>query len=218
MSLNFLNVNVLRLMFTCLLIAGCSSTYYAAWEALGKEKRDLLKNNIEKARQDQTVVQENFKDALTRLKELTGFESGDLDEMYNSLKQDYEACTNRAEILRNRIRSVNEVAQDLFVEWQNEISQIGNAVMKRDSEKKLQTTQKRYADLYKAMQRAEKQMDPVLAKLNDNVLYLKHNLNAQAVGALDREVQTIDREIQQLIKDMEVSIMKSDEFLAAYER
>ena len=177
-----------------------------------------LKNNIEKARQDQTVVQENFKDALTRLKELTGFESGDLDKMYNSVKQDYEECTNRAEILRNRIRSVNEVAQDLFVEWQNEISQIGNAGMKRDSEKKLQTTQKRYADLYKAMQRAEKQMDPILAKLKDNVLYLKHNLNAQAVNALDREIQTIDREIQQLIKDMEVSIMKSDEFLATYER
>lgn len=207
---------LLRIIIPCLILAGCSTTYYAAWEALGKEKRDLLKDNVEKARHDQAVVQEDFKDALTRLKELTGVDGGQLETIYSAVKRDYDECTERAETLRNRIQNVNDVANDLFVEWQRELTQIDNASMKRDSEKKLQSTQKRYADLYKAMQRAEKQMDPVLIKLRDNVLYLKHNLNAQTVGALDGEVKSIEGEIQKLIKDMAISIAKSDEFLASF--
>lgn len=200
----------------CLLIAGCSSTYYAAWEAMGKEKRDLLRDNVEKARRDQSTAQEEFKDALTRLKELTGFQGGDLEKTYDAVKKDYDRCTERAETLRSRVKTVNEVANDLFVEWQREIAQIESGSMKRDSEKKLQKTQERYADLYDAMQRAEKQMDPVLSKLKDNVLYLKHNLNAQAIGALDKEVLSIEQEVQKLIRDMETSIAKSDEFLASF--
>ena len=37
------------------------------------------------------------------------------------------------------------------------------------------------------MKRAEQSMQPVLRTLRDNVLYLKHNLNAQAIGALRGE-------------------------------
>ena len=203
-------------LVTCLLIVGCSSTYYAAWEAMGKEKRDLLRDNVEKARRDQSTAQEDFKDALTRLKELTGFQGGDLEKTYDAVKEDYERCNERAETLRSRVKTVNEVANDLFVEWQREIAQIESGSMKRDSEKKLQMTQERYAGLYEAMQRAEKQMDPVLSKLKDNVLYLKHNLNAQAIGALDKEVLSIEQEVQKLIRDMETSIAKSDEFLASF--
>lgn len=206
----------LGFLFTCLLIVGCSSTYYAAWEAMGKEKRDLLRDNVEKARRDQTTAQEEFKDALTRLKELTAFQGGELEKAYDAVKTDYERCNERAETLRSRIKTVNEVANDLFVEWQREIAQIESGSMKRDSESKLQTTQARYADLYDAMQRAEKQMNPVLSKLKDNVLYLKHNLNAQAIGALDKEVLSIEQEVQKLIRDMETSIAKSDEFLASF--
>lgn len=206
----------LGFLFTCLLIVGCSSTYYAAWEAMGKEKRDLLRDNVEKARRDQTTAQEEFKDALTRLKELTAFQGGELEKAYDAVKNDYDRCNERAETLRSRIKTVNEVANDLFVEWQREIAQIESGSMKRDSESKLQTTQARYADLYDAMQRAEKQMNPVLSKLKDNVLYLKHNLNAQAIGALDKEVLSIEQEVQKLIRDMETSIAKSDEFLASF--
>ena len=55
---------------------GCRSTYYKAWEKFGVYKRDLLKKNVEEARDDQKKATEQFKDALTRLKELYGFEGG----------------------------------------------------------------------------------------------------------------------------------------------
>ena len=56
-------------------------------------------------------------------------------------------------------------------------------------------------------------MGPVLAHLNDYVLYLKHNLNAQAIGTLRKEVTRIEISVKELIRDMENSISEADQFL-----
>ena len=63
------------------------------------------------------------------------------------------------------------------------------------------------------MRRAEQSIAPVLAVLKDNVLYLKHNLNARAVGALKGELNQVDRNVQALIGAMEASIRESDAFI-----
>ena len=56
-------------------------------------------------------------------------------------------------------------------------------------------------------------MQPVLTALNDNVLYLKHNLNASAIGALQGEFDKIKRDIELLIKEMNGAIAQSSEFI-----
>src|SRR6478672_5482682 len=75
-----------------MMITACRSTYYAAWEKFGVYKRDLLKRKVEAARDDQKAAGEQFKDALTRLKEMYGFQGGDLEKTYNSLQRDYDRC------------------------------------------------------------------------------------------------------------------------------
>lgn len=197
-----------------LVLSGCSTAYYKTMEAFGQEKRDLLRSNVEAAREEQVEAQEEFKDALTQLKELTQFEGGELEDTYNELKDDYEDCEDRANAVRDRIAKVDKIAEDLFAEWEKEIAQISNAKMKQDSAKKRRATQQRYAGLHTALQSSEKRMDAVLVRFRDNVLYLKHNLNAQAVGALDTEVVSIEKDVAALIKDMEASIAKADDFIA----
>jgi hypothetical protein len=56
-------------------------------------------------------------------------------------------------------------------------------------------------------------MEPVLAALNDNVLYLKHNLNAKAVAALQVEFRAIEDDIEVLIAEMRKSIASSNAFI-----
>ena len=56
-------------------------------------------------------------------------------------------------------------------------------------------------------------MDPVLTLFRDHVLYLKHNLNAQAVASLKGEAANIQNEISNLITQMNASIAKADEFI-----
>ena len=204
-------------MTLALFLLGCQSTYYAVWEKMGKEKRHLLRDQVEKSRDDQEEASEEFKDALTRLKEMYGLEGGDLEEMYERLSDDYETCQDRAEIVEERIAKVERIADDLFSEWRNEIDQIQNASFRAKSAKKLRATQTRYARLEKALKSARQRMNPVLDNLRDYVLYLKHNLNAQAIGSLRGEVASIETDVDKLVSDIQRSISEADAFLKEFE-
>jgi hypothetical protein len=64
------------------------------------------------------------------------------------------------------------------------------------------------------MQQAEAAMEPVLKIFRDNVLFLKHNLNAQAIGSLQGEFASLKGEIDELIKKMNAAIESSNTFIA----
>lgn len=199
------------------LVLGCQTTYYAVWEKLGKEKRHLLKDNVEQVQTEQEKASEEFKDALTRVKEIYGFKGGDLEEMYDRLRDDYEACEDRAAAVNERIAQVEQIAGDLFKEWRAEIDQMDNAKFKASSLRSLEETRKRYARLNKTMAKAQSRMTPALTRLRDYVLYLKHNLNAQAVGALKAEADGIQTDVEVLINDIAKSVKEADDFLKTLE-
>jgi hypothetical protein len=46
----------------------------------------------------------------------------------------------------------------------------------------------------------------VLSALKDNSLYLKHSLNAQAIGALKGQYKTIKRDVESLVSQMSKAI------------
>jgi len=196
-----------------MIFCGCQTTYYAVWEKLGKEKRHLLKDNVEKQRVEQEKASEEFKDALTRVKEIYGFKGGGLEEFYNKLRDDYEACEERAETVKQRIGQVERIADDLFKEWDKEINEMENQKFKRKSRQSLAETKTRYARLQSSMVKAHSSMKPVLQQLKDYVLYLKHNLNARAIGALKQEAEDIESEVEKLIKDINTSIKEANTFL-----
>ena len=195
--------------------AGCRSTYYAAWEKLGVEKRDILKKRVVAARDEQKAAGEEFKDAMTRLKEITGFDGGKLEKAYNDLKSDYEDCSSRADAVRKRIKDMETVAADLFAEWEKEITQISTPTLQAGSREQLKATRERYQGLHTALKNAENAMMPVLTQFKDYVLYLKHNLNAQAIASLKGEATNIQAEISKLIAQMNQSIARADEFVKA---
>jgi SMC interacting uncharacterized protein involved in chromosome segregation len=204
---------LLFLLAASLMLSGCRSTYYAAWEKLGVEKRDLLKKRVVAARDEQKEAGEEFKDAMTRLKELTGFQGGKLESAYNNLKADFDDCNSKAETVRKRIKDMESVAEDLFVEWEKEIAEYSSPTLKASSRVQLRATRSRYEDVHRALNNAERSMTPVLTQFRDYVLYLKHNLNAQAVASLKGEATNIEGEITKLIEQMNQSIAKADEFV-----
>lgn len=201
-----------------ILFIGCQSTYYAVWEKMGKEKRHLLRDQVEKSQKDQEKASEEFTDALTRLKQMYGLDGGDLEKMYDRLSDDYDDCEQRATIIDERIEKVNRIATDLFDEWRREIEQIRNASFRSKSREKLRATQTRYTRLENALKRSRKRMNPVLNNLRDYVLFLKHNLNAQAIGSLKSEVASIETDVDRLILDIQKSIDEADAFLKEFEK
>lgn len=201
---------VIAILFS---LAGCQTTYYAVWEKMGKEKRHLLKDNVEQVREEQAEASEEFASVLERIKTMYGFDGGELEGVYEKLSEDYQVCEDRADAMRDRIDKVERIAADLFSEWESEIATIENVKLQSKSRASLQDTRTRFARLQRSMARAEAAMGPVLTNLRDYVLYLKHNLNAQAVSSLRKEVADIETEVSSLIEDMNRSIKEADAFV-----
>ena len=194
-------------------ISGCESTYYNAMEKVGVHKRDILVDRVDEAKEAQEDAQEQFKDALSEFRSVVNFDGGNLESHYNRLNSEFEDSEAAAKEVTDRINKVESVAEALFDEWQDELKLYTNDRLRSDSANKLQATKRQYATLIKSMRRAEKSVDPVLNALRDNMLYLKHNLNASAIGALKGELAGIDRDVQQLIGAMEKAINESDAFI-----
>ena len=192
---------------------GCTTAYYSAWEMLGQEKRDLLRSNVSAVQEEQQEAADQFESALDRLRELTAVDAGELEDVYDDLNGDYEEAKLRADGVHERIEKIDSIANDLFVEWETEIGEISSADMRTKSRKKLDETKRNYASLESKLRKSEASMDPVLTQLQDNVLFLKHNLNAAAIGGLSAEVAGIESDIETLIADMRASIAEADRFL-----
>lgn len=199
-----------------LFITGCSTAYYATMEKFGKEKRHILKDNVEDVQDSQEKAQEEFKDALTKIKELYNFDGGELETFYDKLKDSYEDCESRANQIEKRINNVEEVAGDLFAEWEGEIGEIHDVKLKNSSKRSLRDAKIKYRKLETVMHKSTKGMYPVIAKLKDYVLYLKHNLNAKAVGSLSGEVVSIEKDVAKLIADMTASIKEAENFISNF--
>ncbi|ALS31569.1 DUF2959 domain-containing protein [Pseudoalteromonas sp. NZS127] len=205
-----LSVTVLALVLT---LSGCQSAYYSAMEKVGVHKRDILIDRVEETKDSQQESQEEFKSALERLTTLIDFNGGELQDTYNQLNDDYESSLKAANEVSTNINKVEDVAEALFDEWSDELEQYKSASLKRESSKKLAATKRQFDQLLRSMRSAESKMEPVLTSLHDNVLYLKHNLNAQAVSAIKGEFTNLKRDIQLLMNDMNKSIADSNKFI-----
>lgn len=194
-------------------LTGCQSAYYSAMEKIGIPKRDIFIDRIEEAQEAQQEGAEQFKNALEQYKSVVAFDGGELESLYNKLNDEYESSVDAADNIRNRIDKVESVAEALFVEWQEELEQFTNQNFRRESERQLKATQRRYKSLLTAMRKAEKSLDPVLDTLRDNTLFLKHNLNARAISSLKGELGTITSNVSTLITAMEKAIQESDSFI-----
>jgi ElaB/YqjD/DUF883 family membrane-anchored ribosome-binding protein len=150
---------------------------------------------------------------VERIKAMYGFDGGELEAVYSKLSADFQACEERADAVRDRIDKVERIAADLFDEWASEIDTIENVKLRSKSRASLQDTRNRFSRLQRSMARAEASMGPVLNNLRDYVLYLKHNLNAQAVSSLRKEVADIETDVSSLVEDMNRSIKEADAFV-----
>lgn len=195
------------------LLTGCQSAYYGAMEKVGFAKRDILVSRVEKARTAQEDAKVQFASALENFLATAHIATGELKQKYDDLNANLKRSEARAKEVNDRIQAIDDVAEVLFTEWGNELAQYSNASLRAQSQQQLATTRLRYADLMAAMRRAAARMEPVLVTFRDQVLFLKHNLNAQALRSLDSTSRELSGDIARLIADMEKAIREADIFL-----
>lgn len=191
------------------------TVYYNARESIGEHKRDIVVSHVGQVCVDLQETKHEFEDALARFKNLVLVNETTLDHKYNLLNRQYQFCCAKSAAVSDRIKAIEDVSEALFVEWENELNEYTNRNLRAHSKQQLKIARQNYVRLIRAMQKAEAKIQPVLAAFKDQVLYLKHNLNAQAIAALRHELVEIGIDISQLIQAMEQTIAEASQFVAA---
>ena len=215
---------MLRLALTAMLLliplgfSSCDTVYMATMDKMGYAKRDILSSRVKSARDAQEEAKKDIQSTLDQFGKVVAYQGGDLETTYKKLSSELQSSEDSAETVRTRIENVESVADALFSEWTTELGQYSSADLRRKSEAKLIQTRTRYNSMLAAMKRAEQRIDPVLKPLRDQVLYLKHNLNARALAAIKGELVKVDAQVDQLVKDMNRSIAEADKFIQSMEK
>lgn len=197
-------------------LGGCRTAYYNTLEKFGYEKRELLTSRLGEARESQIKAEAAYVDALAEFRKVVRFDGGDLSKVYDDLNDEYEDAKERADDFGDRVDAVDNVATALFREWDKELGSYDDAGLRRRSEQNLNETRNRYARVHDALRDAESSFQPALGALHDKVLFLKHNLNAQAIGAIRTELPEMEAEADRLRRDVERSNAEAERFLRDY--
>jgi len=203
------------IVLTAVAASSCDSWYYKTMKKFGMEKRDILVKRVKDARESQEEAKAEFKTALERFKSVIDVDGGALEDKYEKLNKELNRSEDRAKNVRDRIDSVRSVSDDLFKEWDGELKQYSDRSLRAESERELRATRQRCEALIRSMERAQKRIEPVLKPLRDRVLFLKHNLNAQAIGALNAELLTVRTNVDALVAELEAAISEADQFVAS---
>jgi chromosome segregation ATPase len=211
------NLQIVRVGCVCVLLlalTGCASVQYSALEKVGIHKRDILVDRVEDARDAQSETREQLVSAYEELTALIGFEGGELEEKYKRLSKEVERSRDATADLDEHLSDIDRVSEDLFEEWESELDLYSSAALRSDQEQKLKLARRQFATMRERMQAARDRVDPVMAVLSDNVLFLKHSLNAQALAALRGQASVLEGQVDALIRDMQVAIEEADAFIS----
>ena len=203
----------LALALAMVLLAGCQTAYYAAWEKLGYEKRDILTSRVEDARDAQTEAKEVVVSALESFSKAVNFDGGELEARYKKFSSRLDASETAAKNVREQVEKVESTATALFKEWRGELDSYTNQSLRATSERQLNQTKDRYNIMIAAMRTARDRLEPALRPLRDQVLFMKHNLNASALASLKGEVKIVNAEVDKLITDINKAVAEADGFI-----
>ncbi len=191
------------------------NVYYQGRESfLGHHKRDIVVIHVDQTCQSLQATKDQFEDALQQFKNIVHVEKTSLEQRYKLLRRQFEFCKSRSDEVTQQIITIEEVSISLFKEWEQELEQYNSRALRSISRKQLKTSKQQYSRLIKTMHKAESRIQPVLAAFKDQILFLKHNLNAQAIAALQHEFVEIGIDISQLIEVMEITINEASQFVS----
>jgi len=189
--------------------------YYQSRESLlGHHKRDIVVIQVEQTCNSLINTRDQFEDALQQFKTIVSVKESSLEHRYKLLQRQYDFCKNKSDDVSHRIAAIEEVSDSLFKEWESELADYNNRALRSKSRQQLKASKQQYTRLIRTMRKAENRIHPVLSAFKDQVLFLKHNLNAQAIAALQHEFIEIGIDISQLIEVMEATINEASRFVS----
>jgi hypothetical protein len=154
---------------------------------------DAMVTWIEKVHVETERSRMALADSYERLQTLVGgdFTAQSAVTAYARFVQAIDVAEQQAKRLAETIAPMQESAQPVFTQWQQDVATIQNERLRRLSEARMALARERYQAIATAATTAKDGFDGYVRSLRDQATFLAHDLNATALQELRTEVAQV---------------------------
>jgi hypothetical protein len=191
------------LLMGLLLLSGCQSVHRAASERFSLARQDSLVREIDRASRLHQATADQLGVALETYQYVLDPEEFSLRERYELLSREYVRAERLAADTRERIEDMEHAARAHFVDWENRLYEYTDPVIRNASRQQLDASRQEYERVVTHVRRTETRTNRVIQAFGDQVRFLRHNLNQQAIGALRNPATELQLEVTDLMEEMQ---------------
>ena len=157
-------------------LVGCRTGRNEIADAFARDRVRLLAVNVGTTREAYATAVADLNQAAAEMLEL--FDEPDRDEAFVRARRATIRCRGRLSQLGNRLRQTEFSATALLEEWAKETRAYADDTLKARSRADLADFKARWEPLRIVLRDCVEPMEPLLTKLDDDVLALKHRRSA----------------------------------------
>jgi len=139
----------------------------------------------------------------------------DRKKLYKKLQSEMAATQEKRAEVGRRADHMRLEAGIVFKSWADSTVGIESPDLRKRSEERLEKTKDRCAEIQSAGQSAVDVYAPVMKALQDQVTYLGHDLNAEAVASLKPDAEKVNAQAQELTKRLDEAIAVANQNINA---
>jgi hypothetical protein len=196
-------------------LVGCKSspTYVKAMDVVGFEKREMLKERLQEARDSQVEAKQQLQTALYTLRRFESVPAAEVSDFHDDLKGEVDKAKEEIDDLNGDIAAVETVAKEMFTDWEDELASYESAELRQKSAEELRETRRNYSTMIEQLRETQRKLSAVVPALEDQVLYVEHSINAGEKPAESDKLDDVREQISTLIEELEGSIDRTQRFI-----
>jgi chromosome segregation ATPase len=139
----------------------------------------------------------------------------DRKKLYKNLQNEMNNTEKRRAKIDEEAAQMKTEADTLFTQWAESAAAIEKLDLRKRSEERLEATKASYAEIQSVGQKAADLYPPFMKALQDQIAYLGHDLNAEAVASLAPEAAKLNEEAEALTRSLDDTISTANEKIGA---
>ena len=196
-------------------LAGCksSTTVVKAMDTIGFEKREMLKDRLQEARDAQVAAKQQLQSALYTLRRMDTVAPTEMADLHDDLESEVNKTEDEIDDLNDNIQSVESVAQVMFEDWQEDLAKYEDQQLRQKSQEELRQTQQNYNAMIAQLKSTHEKLVSLVPALKDQVLYVEHSINAGVKPQESEKLDDVREQVSSLIEELEGSIDRTQRFI-----
>ena len=181
----------------------------------GHKRTDKLIERIDETVKEMREGRKRVEKTLAAYHDVFSREEKHRRSAYKDLVKSLDKQEERSKKLRERFKRLEKTSEKYFKEWNKSLKDIRKGELRDRSAARLDKTRKRYHELIRAGEEAQKGFRPVVEGLEDQVVYLGHDLNQTSVESLETDRAKINDVARGLMARIDNFAAAADAYVAS---